>query len=215
MNPDDPRHGTNAGYVAGCRCDQCRDATNRYHKRLVLDHDRGFRRRLPALGTHRRIQALVRVGWTLPQVGAAMGGVSGEAVRQVLISQQVQRDTAARARDAFALLAMKLPPERNRVERLNAARSRNRGLRNGWPPPLAWDDIDNPLEAPDMGASVISPTDVDRVVVERILAGEWRLPANRAERAVVIQSAAERGVPLNELERRTGWNVWRIRKEAS
>lgn len=28
--PDDPRHGTQAGYGYGCRCDRCRAAQSRY-----------------------------------------------------------------------------------------------------------------------------------------------------------------------------------------
>lgn len=32
MNADDPRHGTYAGYVRGCRCDPCRKANATYTK---------------------------------------------------------------------------------------------------------------------------------------------------------------------------------------
>ncbi len=30
--PDDPRHGTPAGYAAGCHCQPCRDAINAWHR---------------------------------------------------------------------------------------------------------------------------------------------------------------------------------------
>jgi hypothetical protein len=45
-------------------------------------------------------------------------------------------------------------------------------------------------------------------VVQRILAGDWRLPCNPAEKTAVIEQWAG---PLNELERLTGWNVRRYK----
>lgn len=38
MSPDDPRHGTQAGYVAGCKCEPCVTARRRECKRRQLHH---------------------------------------------------------------------------------------------------------------------------------------------------------------------------------
>lgn len=40
MTPDDPRHGTRAGYIAGCRNDCCRDVHLRYQKQSKLRYHR-------------------------------------------------------------------------------------------------------------------------------------------------------------------------------
>ena len=68
-------------------------------------------------------------------------------------------------------------------------------------------DIDDPDERPDMNAR---DDEVDEVVVLRILAGDFTLTANRAERYEVVRrwTGAD-----NELERRTRWNVARMRRE--
>lgn len=72
--------------------------------------------------------------------------------------------------------------------------------KNGWLPPLAWDDIDRDPEPP-----TAEPVYLDEVVVDRILAGD-RLDATPAERAEVVRRWLNTGRPLADLERLTGWN---------
>jgi hypothetical protein len=60
----------------------------------------------------------------------------------------VLASTANHVADVYERLAMRFPPETNRHEKAAAARARNLATRMGWPPPLAWDDIDNPDEKP-------------------------------------------------------------------
>jgi hypothetical protein len=45
-------------------------------------------------------------------------------------------------RDIYDQLSMQIPEGRY------VARTRNHAERMGWPPPLAWDDIDDPDECP-------------------------------------------------------------------
>ena len=35
-NPEDPRHGTLAGYTYGCRCDRCKQTNNEYQRERYL-----------------------------------------------------------------------------------------------------------------------------------------------------------------------------------
>lgn len=55
----------------------------------------------------------------------------------------------------------------------------------------------------------------DMVVVEHILAGEWRMKAGPAERREVIRQWIADGGTQNELERLTGWNVSRLLRSAA
>jgi hypothetical protein len=61
----------------------------------------------------------------------------------------------------------------------------------------------SPTRATDGGYARQDRDDVDEVVVTRILAGDWHLPANVAEKITV---AARWPGTLAELERLTGWS---------
>lgn len=210
VRADDVRHGTNAGYVAGCREDCCRTATRNYHKRLRIEHHRGQRRLISSLGTRRRIEALGALGWTGVQVGAVLG-ITGEHVRQIRNQSLVTRSLAARVATAYDQLSMQLPPERTRAERHNASRQRNRAKAAGWLPPLAWDDIDDSMDAgyARNAVDVLHRKAIDEVVVERILSGRPCRTATKAERDEVVARWPRTGRSLAELARLTGWKVER------
>jgi hypothetical protein len=151
MLPDDPRHGTTRGFHAGCRQPCCRRAIARYEKRRRLMLVQGQHLATPAIGPQRRIQALMALGWTSADIANAAGWASREYVRRVLKGQKgkpttwVQAKTHAAIRDVYDALSMSIPeptPARRRTQ--------TRARRNGWPPPLAWDDerIDDPNYQP-------------------------------------------------------------------
>lgn len=149
MLPDDPRHGTNAGYIAGCRCEGCTEATWRYHKHLMVDHANGRRRLVSALGTRRRIEALMALGWSGQLIAEALGGgIDWDEVRQYRTRAQVKRSTHERVAAVYDRLSMTLPVGRTRYERQTISRTRNYARRMGWAPPLAYDNIDDPAEQP-------------------------------------------------------------------
>lgn len=205
MLPDDPRHGTNAGYAAGCRGDRCRQAATRWHKELVLDHIRGHRRLVDATGTRRRIQALIALGYSGEMIAQARGSGDWDEIRQFRTRPRVKATTAAEIADVYARLSATTPVGTTHRERQIISRTQNWARKNGWLPPIWWDDIDNPDETPSMHETSAP----DPVVVDRILAGDWHLKANRSERLEVLA----RWVGSDgELERRTGWNVARDRR---
>ena len=101
-----------------------------------------------ACGSIRRLRALAAVGWTFQQI-AEQG-----AVRRHIYSECVQRGrvyaaTRAAIADVYSRLWDETPPDTT-----PARRARLRAQREGWPPPLAWDDghgphgIDNPAATP-------------------------------------------------------------------
>lgn len=150
MSPNDKRHGTNAGYIAGCRDECCRAAARNYHKRLVHDHHHGRRRMIDGTGTRRRIQALVALGWSHRLIAEHIG-VTRQVVTQWAGRDVLYRTSAARVASAYDDLCMKFPPQTTKHERITAQRMRTHAKKLGWLPPLAWDDIDND-SAPNPGA---------------------------------------------------------------
>jgi hypothetical protein len=208
MTPDDPRHGTVAGYAQHYRddrggyCDPCRAAKAKFDKRNGIAKARGNPTTVPSLGARRRIQALQRLGWSRPQIAAAAGWNTTGSLNYIARSETITRKTHQAIARAYDKLSMSLPSGPG------VAQARTWAMRRGYAPPLAWDDIDTD-ERPHTGTDRWGRTrdaDVDPVVVTRILAGDWRLPCTAAEKAAVV--AAWDG-SHNELARRTGWKVER------
>jgi len=162
MSPDDPRHGTYAGAVAHWSdsercCDACRAAASRYRKGVTWDHVNGRRRTVPPHGAVRRLQALQRLGWSMPAI-ARVTGIDHRVLYAVgRRHTAVLRSTHDAIAAAYEQLSMRLPPETTRNERISAVRARRRAERLGYPPPLAWDDIDDP-DAQPSGIRSLTPT---------------------------------------------------------
>ena len=98
---------------------------------------------VPAIGTVRRLQALVANGHPRSALAALLGIAPGNATR--LFDAATERITAATARKVDGLF--------NELETTpgHSSRARNEGARNGWPLPLEWDadTLDDPAaEAP-------------------------------------------------------------------
>ena len=185
-------HGTYASYTIGaCRCDDCRAANTRYHKRRKYDLNRGLVREVDATGSRRRIQALQRMGWTGTHIAKAGGLISRQAVGDVLTRDRVRADTARRVAVAFTELAMTPGP---------SSRTRIRAEKAGWVGPMHWDDIDDPHATPWQDER----TPADRashkgagVVNEDSLTdyAEWGFPISATAAALgVSRDAVERGI---------------------
>jgi DNA-binding phage protein len=101
-----------------------------------------------AVGTARRMQALAALGWSSRAIAIATG-IPDSNVRRIRrhAIPTVSATTAAAVRSLYDHASMR-PPTCPDLRLLNLAR------RNGWAPPLAWDDdlgphgIDNPDATP-------------------------------------------------------------------
>jgi hypothetical protein len=96
----------------------------------------------------------------------------------------------------YERLSMTLPPETTTAEKCDATRSRGIARRNGWLPPLAWNNIDDPSERPD---------------------GWAYTPANRAE---MVRDLVELGYGINDAcarlnVSREGLEKWARRHDAT
>lgn len=189
---DDPRHGTSAGYIAGCRNECCWRAKQRYDKRRRLELlTTGQYRTVSNVGSIRRIQALQYLGWSVPKIAEHVG-ISDRHLYNLHRHPTIYTSTAAAIAAAYERLAMLLPPETTTGERISAVRARNHARRNGWAPPLAWDDIDDPSERPNVGHS----TSLYRASE---LAAEWD---HLRRSGVTIDAAAKQlGVSVGAIEK--------------
>lgn len=205
MSPDDPRHGTTRGFHAGCRELCCRRAYARYEKYGKYRRAKGITWAIPAIGAQRRIQALMRLGWTSADIAEQGGWSHRNHVLRVLRGQKgkpckwVERSTYERICEVYERLAMTPPPHAP-----HRARTSTLAARKGWPPPLAWDDIDND-PAPNLGGH---DDDIDPVVVMRLLEGE-RVPATKAEKDAAMAQWVADGGSKAELCRWHGWKEGR------
>ena len=101
-------------------------------------------------GTRRRLRALVAFGWNVEALRARLGWSS--RTTWTLINTDSPNPIQAATRNDVAALYDKLsvtaPPPSGAT-----TMAKNRGQRNGWPVPLAWDDdtIDDPEAAPFVG----------------------------------------------------------------
>lgn len=107
-------------------------------------HRAGYRLRTPNTGAMRRIQALAAIGWTQKEIAARVG------CAQLTINRLAQGkyltlhlDLDKRIRQTYAELCVQ--PRRDSAD---ARRAIAWARRNGWVPPLAWDNIDDPKERP-------------------------------------------------------------------
>lgn len=174
-----------------------------------------------ATGTQRRLRALFANGWTWEQLGARLGGDKNRAWRLAHDDRQAFRSTVEKVAALYEELSMIRP------EGWVAERSRNYARKNGWAPPLAWDNIDDPTAQP-AGMDICTRGDCagpikalglcathyrdnaaahvdDPVLVDRILAGQWRQPCAPTIKAEVCRRWVAGGRSLAELERLTGW----------
>lgn len=163
------------------------------------------------LGVTRRIRALMWLGFSAQQI-AAEAGCHPDTVRD---ARDEPREFLARKvkigiADAYDRLSLTLPQGATKQDRAGISRSRNYARRNGWLAPLMWDQIDSPNEHPEL--DVVDGDDFDPVVVDRILAGDYRLTATPAEKAEVVRRWTG---GFNELERLTGWNASRYRRRVA
>ena len=106
-----------------------------------------------AVGTRRRLQALVALGWSQRRL-AAMLGVSPQSFGHLIHDRdQVTAATFRAVRDLYDRLWNTAPPAAGPGERISVSRALRASAARGWPPPGAWDDdlIDDPAASPAPG----------------------------------------------------------------
>lgn len=138
-------------YKRGCRCPECRAANTGWqaNRARLIAYGR-WDGRIDATGTKRRIQALMRNGWSMALLSARLGYSRQVLRKQLLEGNWVTAATVTQVCALYDELWDQAPPEGDRFERRAATMARRFAAERGWPPPLAWDDdeIDNPDARP-------------------------------------------------------------------
>lgn len=201
--------------TGGCSCGPCRSAQTRYVKQWRLARQRGHQFKVDAAPTHRKIRALNAIGVTNAAIATEAGYASAAAVSNILGEETILARTEVRLEQAYRRLEMTIvPPSRN------ATRLRNQAKREGWPPPLAYDDIHNNVLADQRPAQLTAPRDrFDPLEVEYVLQySDWEHARRRLsplEKIEVVRLWVASGRPEAELCRLTGWREGRYRLSAA
>jgi hypothetical protein len=163
------QHGTWRAYCNDkCRCDPCRAAW--------ADYTRDRRRRIAQAswtrwplyttphGTARRLRALAVIGYGCNEIALLLGKPS--CVVQDWRGQRHAWVYGASAATVAALYdRLWSQPSADRYAR----KTRNLAARNGWLPPLAWDD--DLIDDPDYTPNVETVPIVDEIAVELAMSG--------------------------------------------
>jgi hypothetical protein len=187
------RHGDMSAYSFWkCRCPEAKEAWRIYKKRIR--EGRHTPAMIPAVGTARRLQALVAAGYTWKHLADYLGFTKNRAAYLGMTTEgQVYRETADRVAKLYDRLSLTPGP---------SSYARTVAVRHGFRPPLAWDDeaLDDPNGKPydddqDNGTPV-----VDGEAVRRALAGE-RLRLTPIERHHAVHRGVAAGMPLSAITR--------------
>lgn len=205
------RHGTDSAYTDGCRCPVAREEWRLVSKRRR--EGRHVPRRHDALGTRRRLRALVALGWPPAVLAERLGVPPTEVSRLCHRARRVYSPTADRVSSLYGALCMLPGP--SEATRLRARRA-------GWVPPLAWDgDLDDPAASPvacEPERTRPGRREVDEVAVLGACDGRPPRPLTVAERAEAVRRLAATGrsdAAVADLLHLTARAVLRIRGNLS
>ncbi|GAA2159203.1 MULTISPECIES: hypothetical protein [Glycomyces] len=102
-----------------------------------------------AIGTRRRLQALVAIGWSQNSLAEQLGMLRANFGR-MMRSERVMVRTAKAVRALYDERWNQAPPQSTPRERFSVTYALKYAEDKGWVPPMAWDDdtIDDPAATP-------------------------------------------------------------------
>lgn len=102
---------------------------------------------IDGIGTRRRIQALVWMGWTFTKLGPHLG-IHPRRLTDLVRAQHVTAATARKIANGYRVIQT-WQPGHHGVPKASQTMARNIATHEGWHGPLAWDDIDDPNCQPE------------------------------------------------------------------
>jgi predicted ArsR family transcriptional regulator len=123
---------------------------------LAITLDLADGARVSGVGTRRRLQALVAVGWSQSKLARrlGMGGRNfGHLIHNLGLTGEVTVTHAKAVTALYDQLWDQLPPHTQHRDHIAYSRAINHAIGYDWPVPMAWDedDIDDPDAQPDRG----------------------------------------------------------------
>lgn len=140
---------TDAAYRARTDTARRKHAAANNRNRMALAARKGQPLFVPVLGSQRRVQGLLAIGWTLRDIGDEIG-VSLSRVWHIATAKNptVHPDTALAVRDVYRRLLLRTPDHH---PAWLLGRNRRNAARAGYMSPFAWDDadLDDPAARPN------------------------------------------------------------------
>lgn len=102
-----------------------------------------------ATGSQRRLQALVALGFSLNWL-AEYAGYGRSYFKVVLAQDRIGIDRVRAVTEVYERLWDKKPLPETPQQKNSVTKAKDHARKNGWPPPMAWDDdkIDDPKHRP-------------------------------------------------------------------
>ncbi len=156
--------------------------------------------RVDATGTRRRLQALIAIGWTAEQLADHLDR-RPNSVHRSMTSRTVTARTAHEVASLYEGLWNTRPPRATGEQRSAADAAQAHAAAQGWPPPLAWDDIDTDPTPPAMTASPSRRNDMDEIAVARAVAGDniSYEDLSAVEKQEVVRRLTARGSSIRDI----------------
>jgi len=169
------------------------------------DASRAPNSRVAATGTRRRLQALIAVGWPAELLAVHLTRRPNSLCRS-MTAESVTARTAQDVAILYERLWNSRPPRTTSEQRAAADATRAHAAWRGWLPPLAWDNIDTD-PTPALGtASTSQRNDMDKVAVERALAGDHISyhELTSVEQQEVVRRLTARGSSIRDIAAQLG-----------
>ena len=171
----------------------------------VNETSRAPHSRVDATGTRRRLQALIAIGWPA-ELLANLLGRRLNSLHRSMTGESVTARTAHDVATLYERLWNCRPPRMTGEQRAAADAAQAHAAAQGWPTPLAWDDIDTDPTPPAPTAQLLQRDDIDEIAVERALAGDNITydDLTPVEQQEVIRRLSARGTSIRDIAARLG-----------
>jgi hypothetical protein len=162
-------------------------------------------------GARRRLQALARIGWSVSAL-ARQADIDPQSLYGAMRGQPV----IARTHQAVVALYERLWDQpvvgRDHAEKVAISRTINRARREGWAPPLAWDDenLDDPNAQPY--ADDVDEDQVDELAVQHVLTEGLRLRLSGSTLHAAVHALGAAGLPPAVIAERLGVHVRQVER---